>query len=73
MFKNLLDIELNNVEVAIPCFLTILLMPLTYSISTGIAFGITSYVLISVFTGKAKEIQLTTWFIAALSLMSIVL
>lgn len=73
MFKNLLDIELNNVEVAIPCFLTILLMPLTYSISTGIAFGITSYVLISVFTGKAKEVQLTTWFIAALSLMSIVL
>lgn len=72
MFKNLLDIELNNVEVAIPCFLTILLMPLTYSISTGIAFGIVSYVIISICTGKIKQIHLTTWFIAALSIISII-
>ncbi|WP_371926469.1 solute carrier family 23 protein [Sebaldella sp. S0638] len=73
MFKNLLDIELNKVEVAIPCFLTILLMPLTYSISTGIAFGIVSYVIISICTGKIKEIPITTWFISILSLISIVL
>ena len=40
---------------AIPAFLTILIMPLAYSISEGIAIGVISWTLINVLTGKAKE------------------
>ena len=44
---------------AIPAFLTILVMPLAYSISEGIAIGIISWTLINVLTGKAKEKNIT--------------
>ena len=41
-------------------------MPMTYNISYGIAFGVISYALISVFTGKARDVKAGTWVIAAL-------
>ena len=44
------------------------MMPFTYNISYGIAFGLFSYVLISLFTGKAKEIKAGTWVISLLFL-----
>ncbi|WP_319371608.1 NCS2 family permease [uncultured Ilyobacter sp.] len=72
MFKNLLDIDFHDIEVAIPSFLTIILMPLTYSISTGIAFGFVSYVAVSVFSGDMKKIKPTMWFIGILSVIELV-
>lgn len=67
MFKNLIDIDLHKIEVAIPAFLTIILMPLTYSISTGITFGFISYAVIEVLSGKVKTVKPTMWIIVALS------
>lgn len=67
MFKNLIDIDLHRIEVAIPAFLTIILMPLTYSISTGITFGFISYAVIEVLSGKVKTVKPTMWIIVALS------
>lgn len=72
MFKNLLDIDFHNIEVAIPSFLTIILMPLTYSISTGIAFGFISYVAVSIFSGDLKKIKPTMWFIGVLSVVELI-
>ena len=72
MFKNLLDIDFHDIEVAIPSFLTIILMPLTYSISTGIAFGFISYVAVSIFSGDMKKIKPTMWFIGILSVIELV-
>lgn len=72
MFKNLLDIDFHDIEVAIPAFLTIILMPLTYSISVGISFGFISYILVSIFSGDAGKIKPIMWIIGVLSLVEII-
>jgi AGZA family xanthine/uracil permease-like MFS transporter len=60
------EIDWSNAAVAVPAFLTIAMMPFAYNISYGISFGIISYILIALFTGKAKEIKVGTWVIAIL-------
>lgn len=60
------NIDWLKPEDAVPAFLTLAMIPMTYNISYGIAFGILSYVFISVFTGKAEKIHAGTWVIAAL-------
>ena len=62
------DIDWSDVSVSVPAFMTMAMMPFTYNISYGIAFGLISYVVIKVFTGKIKEIKVGTWIIAALFL-----
>ncbi|MGL4977394.1 MAG: NCS2 family permease [Cetobacterium sp.] len=71
MFKNLLDIDFHNIEVAIPCFLIIIMMPLTYSISIGISFGFISYILVSVFSGKITNIKPIMWVIGFFSVVEL--
>ncbi len=51
---------------AIPAFVTIIMMPLAYSISDGILLGVISYVLCHAVAGKFKEISITMWILAAL-------
>ena len=51
---------------AIPAFITIIMMPLAYSISDGILLGVISYVLCHAVAGKFKEISITMWVLAAL-------
>ena len=51
---------------AIPAFLTIIMMPLAYSISDGILIGVISYVLCHAVAGKFKDISITMWILAAL-------
>lgn len=72
MFKNLLDIDFHNIEVAIPCFLIILIMPLTYSISIGISFGFISYILVCLFGGKIKDIKPIMWVIGFFSVVELI-
>ena len=71
MFKNLINIDLHKIEIAIPAFLTIILMPLTYSISTGITFGFISYAIIEILSGKIKNVKPTMWIIVILSLIEL--
>ena len=71
MFKNLLDIDFHNIEVAIPCFLIIILMPLTYSISIGIAFGFISYILVCLFNGKLSHVKPIMWAIGFFSVVEL--
>ena len=71
MFKNLLHIDFNRIEVAIPAFLTIIMMPLAYSISIGISFGFISYVVIEIFQGKIKSINPILWIITALAIVNL--
>jgi len=65
MMSPIKDIDFEDYSESIPAFITLLFMPLTYSISDGIVFGILSYVLIKAFTGKVKDIPILTWIIAA--------
>lgn len=52
MIQPVQNIRWNNLEEAIPAFLTVLLIPLTFSISQGIIWGLISYVFLKIFTGK---------------------
>jgi AGZA family xanthine/uracil permease-like MFS transporter len=69
MMQQVTDIDWKDPEIAIPAFLTIVLMPFTYSITVGIGAGFLAYVLIKVVKGKASEIHLLLWVIAALFLV----
>jgi AGZA family xanthine/uracil permease-like MFS transporter len=51
------DIEWNEFTEAFPAFLTILTIPLTYSISKGIGYGFISYVLVKTFSGKLRDVH----------------
>jgi AGZA family xanthine/uracil permease-like MFS transporter len=63
MFKNIRSVDLDQFEQLIPAFLTIVLMPLTYSISLGLTFGFLSYILMMVIQGKASQISGVMWVI----------
>lgn len=73
MFKNVKQIDLTNFEYAVPAFLTIILMPLTYSISMGLCFGFISYIIVSVANGNAKNIHAIMWVIGILSVIEMIL
>ncbi len=66
MMKNVTNIHWDDPSSAVVAFLTLAIMPLTYNISYGIAFGLVSYILIRVFTGRIKEINIGTWIIGIL-------
>ena len=68
MFSNVAQLKMteDNYYTAIPAYLCILAMPLFYSISEGISFGVISYVLICLLCGKSKEINKVMYVIAAL-------
>ena len=66
MMPSVARIHWDNYCKAIPAFLTIIMMPLAYSISDGILIGVISYVLCHAVAGKFKEISLTMWILAAL-------
>ncbi|MEO9892978.1 NCS2 family permease [Aurantibacter sp.] len=69
MMKPLAKINWNIPDEAIPVFLTTILMPLTYSITTGILFGFLSYTILKLFTGKKEEINPILIIINLLSLI----
>ncbi|APQ77409.1 NCS2 family permease [Clostridium botulinum] len=66
MMSPIKEIELDDFTEAIPAFLTIIMMPLSYSISDGIVFGVVSYIVIKALTGKVKDVSLTTFIIGIL-------
>jgi adenine/guanine/hypoxanthine permease len=66
MMQQISGIAWADVEIAIPAFLTIILMPFTYSITVGIGAGFLAYVLIKVVRGKVADIHVLMWIVAAL-------
>ena len=66
MMTQIRHINFGDYEIGIPAFLTIALMPFTYSITIGIGAGFVTWVLIKLFVGKAKEIGWIMWVIALL-------
>ena len=70
--RNITDIEWNDVSESAPAILAMITMPLTYSISNGIALAFVSYALIKIFTGKFSTTSPAIWLIAVLSVISFV-
>ncbi|MDP3915621.1 MAG: NCS2 family permease [Bacteroidota bacterium] len=69
MMTPIKNIDFDDYTESIPVFLTIIMMPLTYSISEGILFGVLSYVILKLLTGKFKDITVVTAVLAVLFLL----
>ncbi len=68
----IVKISWDDFSEAVPAFLTIIIMPLTFSIANGIATGFMSYALIKIFTGRGKEVSLLVYFLAALFVLKFI-
>lgn len=66
MIRSVREIEWDDFTEALPAFLTLVLMPLTFSITDGIAFGFISYALLKLVTGRAREAHWLIYVFAAL-------
>ena len=61
MLRSAVDIDWRDYRIAVPAFLTIIVMPFGYSIAAGIGMGFIAYVVISAFTGKVREVKPLMW------------
>ena len=73
MLVSVKNINWDNLLIAIPAFLTLAVMPFTYNISYGIAFGLISYIILSVCCGEAKKVKGSSWVIAGLFIAMLLL
>jgi len=73
MLQNVLNINLRDFSEGFPAFLIIAIIPLSYSIVDGIAFGFVAYPLLKLALGKRKEVPVLLYFIAGLFLLNLIL
>ncbi|PID51537.1 MAG: adenine permease PurP [Pasteurellales bacterium] len=66
MASSLIEVKWEDLTEAVPAFITTVMMPFTFSITEGIAFGFISYCIMKGFTGKAKEINLPVLLVSVL-------
>jgi len=71
MMSPVLEIEWGDVTEALPAFLAIIMMPLAYSIAEGIVWGVLSYILVKLLSGKVKDINIVTYFVGAVFVLSL--
>ncbi len=73
MMKEVKNINFTNLEEAFPAFIIMVMIALSYSISTGLAFGFISFTLIKIVSGKGRQIKTARWIIAVLSVLFLTL
>lgn len=73
MMSPVVHIDWNDFSESIPAFVTMLIMPLAYSISDGIMLGMISYVLLNALTGRCKKISVMMWVLAVLFVLRYIL
>lgn len=73
MMSPIKEIDFEDFTESIPAFVTMIMMPLTYSISDGIVFGLLFYVGLKLLSGRAKEVHLLSWVIAAFFILKLVI
>jgi AGZA family xanthine/uracil permease-like MFS transporter len=66
MMSQIKNIDWDDLGIAVPAFLTIILMPFTYNISVGIGAGFITHVVIRLVQGRAKEVHGLLWFVSGL-------
>lgn len=69
MMSNAQDIRWGDLAEGIPAFLTIIFMPLAYSIAAGLSVGMVVYPLVKTFQGKRHEVPIATWILAGVFLL----
>jgi len=73
MLSPIFKINFEDYTEAIPAFLTIIMMPFTYSIAEGLVFGIVSYVVLKIISGRYKEVSGTMYVLAILFILKSIL
>ena len=73
MIGSATNIYWHSLEIALPCFLTMIMIPFTYSVSDGIGVGFISYVAIQLVTGKGKRVPVLTYLLAGVFVVMYVL
>ena len=69
MFRQVAALDFSDFKILFPSFVTIFTMPLTYSISTGLALGFLSYLIVHILVGDFKKLNITLVFIGAICLL----
>ncbi|HAL44868.1 MAG: guanine permease [Planctomycetes bacterium GWF2_42_9] len=69
MLREIKRIDFTHVETAFPAFIIIIMIALSYSISTGLAFGFICFALLKIITGKVNQIKPAMWMITGLSIL----
>lgn len=64
MLSQIQKLDFNDYSEAVPAFVCVIMMPLTYSISDGIALGLLSYVILNAVTGQVKKVSIATFILA---------
>ncbi len=73
MMSSVVKINFNDYSEAIPAFICIIFMPLSYSISDGIVMGLLSYILVNLFSGKYKKVSVGMYVLGAFFLLRFLL
>ena len=69
MLSQISEIDFTDIEMALPAFFTIVMMPFAYSITDGIGMGFIAFVLMKTFAGKARQLHPLMWVVSALFLI----
>ncbi len=69
MLSNILKIQWDDFTEVIPAFIAMITMPLTYSVSNGIALGFITYPILKLFTGKGKEVHWMVYLLCVLFIL----
>lgn len=69
MLSAIQEIDLSDISEAMPCFITMLTMVLTYNIAEGMALGLISFTLVKMLCGRFKEVSVTLYVVSALLLL----
>lgn len=64
MMQEVVHINFADFRIALPAFLTVVMMPLTFSIAAGFGFGFISYVLLQALTGRIRDVSIAMWVIS---------
>lgn len=73
MISSVAKINFSEISEGLPAFITIIFMPFTYSIAQGIIFGMLSFTIIKLFSGKVKEVSITMYILSIFFLIKIIL
>lgn len=73
MISSVLNIHFDDITEALPAFLTIVMMPFAFSIAQGVVYGMLSFAILKLFTGRLKDVSTTVWVIAILFLLKMIM
>jgi len=71
MMEPLLKLHLDDLTEAVPAFLTLIMVPLTFNVANGLTWGILSYAILKLCTGRWREVGPTMWVLSVLCLISL--